>query len=274
MHAHQSIPEVIGLIPAGGQATRLAPIPSSKELYPIGFRAIVGDNLRPKDVSNCLLENTHLADVRKASMILRAGKWNIPAYYGDDVIVGMHLGYLTVQLPYDVPVTLSQAYPFIRHALIAVTFPDILFQPKDTFKHMLARQAKTQADVVVGVVPFETPHKGGMVDFDVNGQVHQLLDKPTESHLMYSWHVAVWAPKFTKFMHQFLAAIKAKHNQKSQIDPSYSIKEIPLGTLIQAEIAQGLRVEAEVFPEGGYLDIGTPGNLVKAVCYFANQDFG
>ncbi len=29
--------EVIGLIPAGGQAKRLSPLPCSKELYPIGF---------------------------------------------------------------------------------------------------------------------------------------------------------------------------------------------------------------------------------------------
>ncbi len=29
--------DVIGLIPAGGQAKRLSPLPCSKELYPIGF---------------------------------------------------------------------------------------------------------------------------------------------------------------------------------------------------------------------------------------------
>ncbi|MEO1560926.1 MAG: dTDP-glucose pyrophosphorylase, partial [Cyanobacteria bacterium J06632_19] len=29
---------VIGLIPAGGKATRISPLPLSKELYPVGFR--------------------------------------------------------------------------------------------------------------------------------------------------------------------------------------------------------------------------------------------
>ena len=49
--------EVVGLIPAGGQATRLAPLPCSKELYPIGFRFAEADHsLRPKVVSHYLLE--------------------------------------------------------------------------------------------------------------------------------------------------------------------------------------------------------------------------
>ena len=30
--------DVVGLIPASGQATRIAPLPCSKELFPIGFR--------------------------------------------------------------------------------------------------------------------------------------------------------------------------------------------------------------------------------------------
>ncbi len=34
------LPEVVGLIPAGGQATRLSPLTLSKELYRIGFQSI------------------------------------------------------------------------------------------------------------------------------------------------------------------------------------------------------------------------------------------
>jgi glucose-1-phosphate thymidylyltransferase len=76
--------EIIGLIPAAGQATRIAPLPCSKELYPIGFRTVPGsDGLRPKAVSHYLLEKMQIAGVRKAYFILRQGKWDIPAYWGD-----------------------------------------------------------------------------------------------------------------------------------------------------------------------------------------------
>lgn len=269
--AQESMPEVIGLIPAGGQATRLAPLPASKELYPIGFRSEAGGNPRPKVVSHYLLENMRLAGIQKAFMILRPGKWDIPAYYGDGAIADMHLGYLTVHLPYGVPFTLDQAYPFVRHARIAVGFPDILFQPQDAFKHLLERQSRTQADVVIGVVPFDVPHKGGMVDLDAAGRVHKVVEKPSQSDLKHSWYVAVWAPTFTEFMHQFLADIKAAHAEANQAKESSPIKEVPLGDVIQAAIENGLRVEAEVFSEGHYLDVGTPHDLIRAVQHFANQ---
>lgn len=58
--------EVIGLLPAAGQATRIAPLPGSKELYPIGFRSVEGGSLRPKVVCHYLLEKMRLAGIRKA----------------------------------------------------------------------------------------------------------------------------------------------------------------------------------------------------------------
>ncbi|MEO1372855.1 MAG: dTDP-glucose pyrophosphorylase, partial [Cyanobacteria bacterium J06635_10] len=72
---------LIGLIPAGGKATRISPLPLSKELYPVGFRED-GDNnnqinhqnnnknnLRPKVVSHYLLEKMQLAGIDKAYFI-------------------------------------------------------------------------------------------------------------------------------------------------------------------------------------------------------------
>lgn len=72
----------------------------------------------------------------------------------------MNLGYLIVRLLFGVPYTLDQAYPFVQNALVALGFPDILFQPDDTFKRLLARLAASKADVVLGVVPFDQPQKG------------------------------------------------------------------------------------------------------------------
>lgn len=263
--SHNPHQDVIGLIPAGGQATRLSPLPCSKELYPIGFRTVTEEgngqpaSVRPKVVSHYLLENMRLAGIRKVYMILRPGKWDIPAYFGDGSLLEMHLGYLMTGLPYGVPYTLDQAYPFVQHALIALGYPDILFQPEDAFKQLLAQQAATQADVVLGVVPFAHPHKGGMVDFDAAGRVRQVIEKPSQSDLRHSWCIAVWTPAFTEFMHQHLAAIQ-KHYQERRSPPP----ELPLGDVIQAAVEQGLPVEAQVFPEGNFLDIGTPDDLIRA----------
>ena len=76
--------EVIGLIPAGGQASRISPLPCSKELYPIGFRHVDGDHsLRPKVTCHYLLERMRSAGITKAYIVLREGKWDIPAYLRD-----------------------------------------------------------------------------------------------------------------------------------------------------------------------------------------------
>ena len=264
--------EVIGLLPAAGQATRIAPLPGSKELYPIGFRSVSGGSLRPKVVCHYLLEKMRRAGIRKAYFLLRPGKWDIPAYFGDGTIVDMNLGYLIVRLLFGVPYTLDQAYPFVQNALVALGFPDILFQPDDTFKRLLARLAASNADVVLGVVPFDQPQKGGMVDFDAEGRVRLLIEKPYQSDLRYSWCTAVWTPAFTEFMHQYLAVIEAGLLRSDAGNNPLQRREIPIGDVIQAAINNGLRVEAEIIPNGAYLDIGTPEDLVRAVRNEAAQE--
>ncbi|HEY9845108.1 MAG TPA: sugar phosphate nucleotidyltransferase [Candidatus Caenarcaniphilales bacterium] len=263
--------QVIGLLPAGGRGTRIAPLPGSKELYPIGFRPVdQGRSLRPKVVCHYLLENMRLAGIAKAYIVLRPGKWDIPAYLEDGTLLDMSLGYLIVRLPYGVPYTLDQAYPFVQDALVALGYPDILFQPADAYVQLLTRQAASNADVVLGVVPFDQPHKAGMVDFDTHNRVRRVVEKPSQSNLRYMWGTAVWAPRFTHFMHQYLAALEAKI-QQSNPDHELARPELALGDVIQAAIEHGLRVEVEIFAEGFYLDIGTPEDLVRAVRSFAAE---
>ena len=77
--ARASQKEIVGLIPAAGQGTRIGPLPCSKEIYPIGFDPSLEG--RPKAVSHYLLEKMKSADIQKAYVVLRAGKWDIPNYF-------------------------------------------------------------------------------------------------------------------------------------------------------------------------------------------------
>ncbi len=251
--------QIIGLLPAGGQATRISPLPLSKELYPIGFRSVDGDSqVRPKVVCHYLLEKMQLAGISLAYFILRSHKWDIPSYFGDGTMLKMNLGYLIMGLPYGVPYTLDQAYPFVQNAIIALGFPDILFQPEDAFVRLLAHLDGSQADVVLGLFPTTQPQKAGMVDFDDTFKVRLIIEKPQESTLQYMWGIAVWTPVFTQFLHDYLGILKTEKDLSQQA-------ELPIGDVIQAAIVQGLTVEAEVFADGSYLDIGTPQDLMRAV---------
>lgn len=255
--------QVIGLLPAGGKATRISPLPLSKELYPIGFRSLdKGSDIRPKVVSHYLLEKMRLARIEKAYFILKPGKWDIPGYFGDGGMLSMHLGYLMMDLPFGVPFTLDQAYPFVGNAIVALGFPDILFQPEDAYVKVLARLKVSNADVVLGLFPTHRPQKAGMVDFDGGGKVRSIIEKPRESNLRYMWGIAVWRPAFSHFLHDYLLKIKANSNLSN-------LPELPIGDVIQEAIAQGMHVEGEAFPEGTYLDIGTPDDLVRGVQQFS-----
>lgn len=247
-----SQPDIIALLPAGGQATRLSPLPLSKELYPIGFRATDG-GLKPKVVAHYLLEKMRRSGITKAFFILRPGKWDIPAYFGDGAMLDLSIGYLTVHVSHGVPYTLNQAYPFVQNSLVAIGFPDILFEPADAYAHLIAHQSTSQADVVLGLFPTEHYWKAGMVDFDDSGRVRQIIEKPQNCDLKYMWAIALWTPRFTQFMHNYLAAV-----------PSPA-QEIPIGNVIQASIQSGLQVEAVPFPNGSYLDVGTPADLMTAI---------
>jgi glucose-1-phosphate thymidylyltransferase len=96
----------------------IAPLPFSKELYPLGFRSLDRDRgLRPKVVSHYLLEKMRLANIKKAFIILREGKWDIPAYFGDGKMLDMNVAYLMMDVPFGAPFTLIRHIRFVQDAL-------------------------------------------------------------------------------------------------------------------------------------------------------------
>lgn len=254
--------EVIGLVPAAGLGQRISPLPCSKECFPVGFRRMdEKGTVSPKVVSHYLFEKMRLAGVSKAFVVLREGKWDIPKYFGDGSMLDMSLAYLMMGLPYGAPYTADQAYPFLQHSLVAFGFPDILFEPDDAYRHLLKCQTATSADIVLGLFPADRPDTMDMVDVDQDGRVRSLVIKPPHTTLRYAWIFAVWTPVFTQYQHEFL---KKQLQQIAAPTPSMQ-EEISVGQVIQSAIHDGLRGQAVIFPDHGYLDIGTPGTLFKAV---------
>lgn len=265
------VSKIIGLLPAAGLGSRISPLPMSKELFPIGFQDLADKGLRPKVACQYLLDAMGRAGVQETFMILRPGKWDIPAYLGDGSQLNMRLAYVTVHVPFGVPFSLNQAYPFVKDAIVAMGFPDILFSPVDAYGQLIQRLQTSQADVVLGLFPTDQPEKVGLVDFDHRGVVSGIYEKSQLTHLKYMWAIAVWRPSFTEFLHQFVEAKQtALIGEQSPVlmkeMPAY--QETPIGNVIGGAIANNLRVEAIPFETGQYLDIGTPENLVNAVYHY------
>ena len=257
--------ELIGLLPSGGEASRIAPIPCSKEIYPVGFRQEDrGSSVRPKVVSHYLLEKMRIVGVNKAFIILRKDKWDIPAYFGAGEIVDIDIGYLILRYPFGVPFTLDQAYPFVKNAIIVFGFPDIIFQPNDAFVRLIKKQSESNADIVLGLFKAQQPHKMDMVEISGGGQVREIVIKPFKTTLKYTWIIAVWTPNFTRFLHKYVLKQLETIQKNDYTFNSDRKKEVYLGDVIRSAIYSRLKVDHIVFDSGFYVDIGTPEDLLEA----------
>jgi glucose-1-phosphate thymidylyltransferase len=136
------------------------------------------------------------AGISKAYFVLRTGKWDIPAYFGDGSALDMQLAYLVLNSSFGVPFTLDHAYPFVRHATVAFGFPDILFDSPAAFARLLERNSGDYADIILGLFPATHPFsKEDRVNFDDAGRVSSLILRPAKSHVRYSWAI----PKYLSY---------------------------------------------------------------------------
>lgn len=262
--------EVVGLVPAAGMATRLQPFPFSKEVFPVGFALDDKTALpRPKVAAQYLLEKFRAAGITTVFLVIKAGKWDIPNYFREGDLIGLSLAYLVIAGSLGPPDTLDRAYPFVAQKRVAFGFPDILFGPDDAYTRMIERQEDTGADVVLGLHVIEDPTVWDMVDCDEDGRVRDLVMKPASTTLTYGWCCALWTPRFSTFLHDFLRADETKRNLSrlatTANDPG---GDLAVGVVFQAALKAGLVLQSVKFPGERYLDIGTPENLLKAVREF------
>ncbi len=250
---------MIGLIPAGGMATRLGPLPCSKELLPVGGWA-EPDGWRPRPIITYLLAQWQRAGITQAFIVVKPGKWDIPAYLGDGRAFGLNLAYLTVHEPYGAAYTLAAAMPFIEDRSVALGLPDVLLSPDDVYATLAAHHATAQPDLTLGLFPCARPQTADMVDLAADGRrVKGIVIKPSQTSLRWTWMAAIWSPRLSDLLTTVVATDRAARQHEA------NRAELHIGAVFQAAIAAGLRVEGVTFPHGHALDIGTPAGWASAV---------
>jgi glucose-1-phosphate thymidylyltransferase len=252
----------VGLIPAAGQAKRVSPLPGSKELFPIGFREVAIEGhveIRPKVISQYLIDNMLRAGAGKIWMVLSKGKTDIMQYYGDGAGFGGHFAYLIMDRMWGMPYTLDQAWPWINHSYVLFGMPDTIFTPEDSFSKLVHAHDLTGADVTLGIFSTEHPEKLCPVLLDDSGRVLDMTDKPVKPTLRNTWGCACWSPSFTDFMHEYLCGLGQPGS------------EVVLADVFRAAIKADLNVRGVSFENGEYIDVGTPEDLVVAVHRFSKR---
>ena len=221
--------------------------------------------IRPKVVTEYLLERLKLAGINNVYVVLRDGKWDIPAHFKDGHLLNMNLAYLMMRIPYGAPYSVDQAYPFVKESVVALGFPDIIFQPEDAFLQLLAKLANTNAEIVLGLAPIEKSQNWDMVDLTKDGRIHRIHVKQPGINLPYGWFIAVWTPIFTNFMHEYLASRHEMEKANNSEGNILQQRELYLGDVFQAAILNEMPMETVLFREGRCLDIGTPEGILKAI---------
>lgn len=220
-------------------------------------------------ISSNLIHYYKLASINDIFFIIRKGKWDIPDYYGDGTALGVNIGYLMMNLSYGTPFTLNQAYPFIKDCIVGLGFPDIVFQPEDAFVHVRDKLLSSKCDIVLGIVPCSEYLKSDMIEFGDDGRITDILIKQNRPDLKFSWFIALWRPSFTTYMHKYLNGL-LKDNPSGKINSQDGIlREVFVGDVIRSAIIEGLKIKYVLFPEGNYIDLGTPEAIISRYKSFA-----
>lgn len=244
-----------GLIPAAGMGSRLGRLPCSKELLPVRFRNLEAQSGIGMTAIDNAVGTLVANDITCLHVVLRPGKWDIPAYLGDGSRLGAALSYLVVEASPSVPHSLDCAWRFVRSGEVVLVFPDILFSPEHAIGDIVAARRSNGADAMIALVPSTRGDKVDFVSRDASGRVDHIAAKPGGGNPGWTWVAATWSPRFTDFLHGF---VRAQERDRS------AAGELYVADVMNAAIAEGLVIESCEYPDGEAIDIGTPEDLRRA----------
>lgn len=215
----------MGIVPAAGYATRLGPISSAKEVIEVGGKPVIEYLVARMEAGGC-------TEIR---VITRAEKEDVRQY-------ATQRG-LTVVLARPATLGASIAAGLAgcdRKALVALGYPDTLWEPLDGFA-ILRSLVRKGTDVALGL--FDTPDaaRSDVVLTDAHGRVTKILVKPARPPSTLIWGCLV-------------ARAGALSGIRGFAWPSEHLRPL---------IAAG-RVEA-CYLSDSWLDIGTPEALRRTV---------
>ena len=242
------------MLPAAGTGSRLPDRELSKELLPYGIGGGHGEPVISHLV-NCVRE----AGICDVIIVLREGKRDISEFLTGSEWAHVTFSYKMTQGTSGVPETVALGLQDAGTRRVVFGFPDILFEPKDAFVRMIDRLDNSNADVVLGLFPTESPGKMDMVRTDDEGRVLDIEIKPDTTALTLTWILAVWKPAFSAYLGDLL------RNNPARLDELVTgTGGGHLGHVFQLAMADGMLIASESFVNGRSLDIGTPDDLARA----------
>jgi glucose-1-phosphate thymidylyltransferase len=231
-----------GLLPAAGMGMRMRPFRYPKELLPVHFEVVQEtDFIRPKLLIEYSLEALSLGGVTDVYIVVPEWKPEIMRYLEDGDQFGHHISYLYNSKALGLADALLSAYPWLKDKNTCFAMPDTVFSPPDAFESVNRMLEEKDADLVLGVFPTDEAKHFAPVEFDSDGRVISIWEKPEHPKVNHVWGIAAWTPVFWEYFKQ----------RSENLEPGISITE----TFDKAG-KDGLKVFCVYFSEGWYKDVG------------------
>ncbi len=228
---------MIGIIPAAGAGLRIQPLGCSKELLPVGSRE-VGGVVRPKAVSEYLVERMIAAGARQICMVISAEKSDIVRYYAERDYAA-EIFYAVQPKPRGLCDALFRAESFVgADDTVLIGLPDTIWFPENAYRAAL--DAGPEVNLVL--FPVENPQAFDAVLRDASGRVEQVVVKQENPGSNWIWGAVT-------------ASGRAFHELRALWESRHRADEF-LGDLLNAYLAAGNAVRATANGEH-YMDVGT-----------------
>jgi glucose-1-phosphate thymidylyltransferase len=244
----------VGVLPAAGRGSRLAPLRYPKELLPIIYEPAGGDGagVRARAVAEYALAAIASADADRVLLVVAPWKLDVLNYFGDGRHVGLEIGYLYQEEARGLPYALDLARSWTRGDHVIFAMPDTITTPGDALARLRDRYLETGADLALAVFPAAEPERLGPVLLD-GDRVTEVLDKPARPPAANTWGAAIWSDAFADLLHDGLAG-----------RPDDSAEPV-IGHFFDLAVRQGLKVIGVPFPGGSFEDAGTRVGILRCL---------
>lgn len=250
--------DLVGIVPAAGTGSRLGKPGQLKELLPVWVDAAG----RTAPACACLLSSFASAAVRRTVVVTRPGKNGLREALGRTAY-GVELEYLVADRLDGPPYTIDRAFDEVRASIVAIGFPDILFEAPDPFGLLIERLRSESFDAVLGMFPIAPGQKADRVTVDGDGRLQRIDPRADRDDPRPTWALAAWSPGFSRYVHELL--IERPATEIGQPEPV-------VGDILGAALADGLSIGAEFVSRRPFLDIGTPAGLASAYVAIGKEE--
>ena len=165
---------MIGVIPAAGRASRLQPLPCSKEVY----------RIRGRPVIDYLVERMLAGGAEEIRVVTRPEKHDVAARAGELEALTIEVRTATVTESIAAGV---DGVP--SDTVVLLGFPDTVWEPLDGFRRLVER-LDPATEVALGLFRTADLHRSDVIRFGRSGRVVGIAVKPTKPPSDWIWGCA------------------------------------------------------------------------------------